>query len=179
MLPYVTARDSLTPKQKRLVNVMYETFFNNVRIECGIDTSMLSSLSYDERAMELPWLILSRIAYLLQDKLGKRKALFFWGPPSSGKSLMCSILSSVVPDDLVGQFNMCGMRSSFWLQSLLHKALYIGEEIVLEEVSAQTLKLLCEGSRSNYTDVKFADAIKIEPRPTIVTSNVPPYVHGS
>ena len=42
---------------------------------------------------------------------------------------------------------------TFWSQGLIHKCLYVGEEIILEEVSAQTLKLLCEGSRSNVIPI--------------------------
>ena len=179
LLTYVPIQ--LTAKQKRLCNVFWKIFATNVAVENHTIRlpTMLHAMSVTERQAATAWYIMSRVAFLMQDKMGKRKSLFLYGPPSSGKSLLTSMLSSVVPEDLVGTFTMAGMRSTFWLQGLIHKCLYVGEEIILEEVSAQTLKLLCEGSRSNFTDVKFADQIKLEPRPTIVTANAPPYVNVS
>ena len=68
---------------------------------------------------------------------------------------------------------MQAARSSFWFQSLLCKALYIGEEICLDEQSAQAIKLLMEGNPSLTTDVKHGEHLPVPPRPVIITSNDP------
>ena len=108
-------------------------------------------------------------------RLGKKRGLLMDGPPSSGKSFLVAMLTSLYPVEQVGQFIMQASISSFWLQPLIGKAIYVGEEIKLTANSAQTVKLLLEGSANLTTDVKFAEGADIPYRPTIMTANGPCY----
>lgn len=168
-------RVSLSPEAKRIANTCWRMLSENVRVSNEDVIARMHALRGNDRT----WFVIAYITSILFDKCGKRRGLLFWGVPSSGKSFLASVISACVPDQLVGRFTMQACRSTFWFQSLLCKAFYIGEEIQLDDLTSQSLKLLLEGSRSLNTDVKFAEHVAIEYRPTIVTSNEPCYVHIS
>lgn len=156
--------DVLNSAQKRVVNVVCTIFAHNVvctnaRVTCDSSIAL--------------WYYIYLISSVLFCRSGKRNSVCFYGAPSCGKSLLASIIASVVPGNLVGKFTMQAARSSFWFQSLLCKALYIGEEVCLDEQSAQSIKLLMEGNPSLTTDVKHGEHLPVPPRPVIITSNDP------
>lgn len=171
---FPVSRSTVCPETKRVANCIWRILCRNVEV-CNED------IPYEcqgcPHSAQRCWFLIAYMARILFDKCGKRRSLMFYGTPSSGKSLLASVISACVPDNLIGRLTMQGARSTFWFQSLLCKSLYIAEEISLCDQTAQAFKLLLEGSRSLTTDVKFADHVAIEYRPVIVTSNDPCYVN--
>jgi hypothetical protein len=66
---------------------------------------------------------------------------------------------------------MQNSTSAFWLQDLIGMAVYVAEELKLNDTTAQTMKGLLEGNCYLKSAVKHADGILIPYRPMIVTSN--------
>jgi hypothetical protein len=161
---YAIETDALTDEIMCVVNAVYRLIRDNVRVE----------YSRDARIGDV-WFRIALMFQCLCGNLGKKRGLLFDGPPSSGKSFVVAMLTSLYPIEQVGQFIMQASISSFWLQPLIGKAIYVGEEIKLTPNSAQTVKLLLEGSANLTTDVKFAEGADIPYRPTIMTSNGPCY----
>lgn len=143
-----------------MVQTLIDLFKQNVTL----------AYDYDVRRQDY-WFVMSRVYYCLCGKLGKKRGLLLEGPPSSGKSFLTTVLCSVYSVHQIGVFVGQSARSSFWLQNLIGKAIYVGEEIKLDPLTAQTVKLLLEGSEHMQTDVKFADGVELPYRPTIITSN--------
>lgn len=187
LFSFLCPRSECSPEVMRIANVVYSTFASNVRCDnVGFYPENFEGVArmefrggesfskwYQRRRT---FYAISRVAHCLFGSTGKRRGLLFWGPASSGKSLLTSIISACCPDELVGKFTMQGSKSTFWFQTLLCKAFYVGEEIQLDNNSAQALKLLLEGSRSLVTDVKFSDSVALDYRPTVVTSNEPCFI---
>ena len=161
---YIIDTNNLKDETMIVVNAIYRLIRDNVSIE----------YSRDERIHDV-WFRLHTIFECLCGHLGKKRGLLMDGPPSSGKSFLVAMLTALYPVEQVGQFIMQASISSFWLQPLIGKAIYVGEEIKLTANSAQTVKLLLEGSANLTTDVKFAEGADIPYRPTIMTSNGPCY----
>jgi hypothetical protein len=116
---------------------------------------------------------LSAIRRVLYDKAGKKRSILMYGEASCGKSLLTSIMCSVYDQWQVGNFVMQASKSQFWLQGLINKSIYVGEEIQPDHDQAQILKLLMEGSPMTTTDVKFCEPVILVYRPVIVTGNRP------
>lgn len=157
-------RTDLSPQSVRVCNTIVNIFKTNVHIgDLRTDVDRANAANY--------WWRIAKILHVLHDCAGKQRGLLFEGPPSSGKSLMMEIITSVYPASQIGQFNMQGSTSTFWLQPLIDKAFYVGEEIKLQTNTAQTIKLLLEGSPSLITDIKHTEGVPVPYKPTIITSN--------
>lgn len=90
----------------------------------------------------------------LQGKSGKRNYLFFYGPPTTGKTV---IMNSLVEC----QLNFCRLtgltpNSSYHFSGLLHSNACFMDECKLTENQFEQWKLLASGM-SMSTDVKYKD----------------------
>lgn len=166
-------KSDLDPEEIKICNTVVRLLDTNVQV---------TNQDFYPRNLELHgqkwtkvWWTIANIHKILIGRGGKKRGLIFYGKPSSGKSMLAALITACIPPEQVGRFNMQGSKSNFWFQGLLNKEFYLGEEIVLENQSAQTLKLLLENSDTLVTDVKFSEHIHVDPQPVIITSNDPPY----
>ena len=155
-------RGELSPQANRICNVV-----------CGILNNFCRLTNYTRHSQYRWQYYVTLIDGVMNRKFGKRNSLCFHGPPSAGKTLLRSVIESVVPVHLVGRFGVQGARSQFWFQSLVSKVLYCGEEISLDPMCAESVKMLMEGNPSLTTDIKHGESVAVPPRPVIITSNDP------
>ena len=88
--------------------------------------------------------------------------------------MFADILMAYYKTGTVGHFSAPEVQGSnnFWLMKLVGKDIYRGDEVILEKFTAlQKFKQLTENCSHLETDVKYREAVPIEPRPTIVTCN--------
>ena len=88
---------------------------------------------------------------------GKRKTVYFVGGANAGKSTLQDIICCPYEYYERGSFDVQGSTSTFWFQRLIDKAVYIGEEIMAEQKSVQTLKKIMEGNMTLDTDAAYRD----------------------
>lgn len=168
-------KDSADGKTKRAFNAIYNLLAKNTRVQNEGFWEPLRGYTSTNMERDRALYLISEMMAVLTDKRGKRRGLAFWGVASSGKTFLANAISSCIPEELIGMFNMQGARSTFWFQPLVGKDMYQGDEIKLETHTAQTFKLLCEGNPTLTTDIKHAEHVKVPYRPVIVTSNEPCY----
>ena len=101
---YLINTDNLDSDTMLVVNAIYRLTRDNVSIEFEHDAR-----NGDE------WFRLRTIFECLCGRLGKKRGLLMDGPPSSGKSFLVAMLTSLYPVEQVGQFIMQASISSFWL----------------------------------------------------------------
>ncbi len=109
----------------------------------------------------------------LYGKLGKRRTVYFVGSANSGKSSMLNMLSSVYRSHEVGRVGAQDIQSNFWLQDLIDKELYVGDEILVSQVNVDTVKLLCEGSKNLCTEIKYGNKQLLPAKPVMIANNIP------
>ncbi|CAG4951060.1 unnamed protein product [Parnassius apollo] len=105
-----------------------------------------------------------------EGKTGKKNNLFFFGPPSTGKTMLATSL-------VESQFNYCRLtgltpNSSFNFSGLLHTNACFMDECKLTENQFEQWKLLASGLPMS-TDVKYKDRCDIEKCILYTCSNYP------
>ena len=104
---------------------------------------------------------------ILEKTSGKVNALFLWGPPSSGKSMLTDLVRKVMVLDA----EYTPGRNSYNFSSCTSATLIVFEDMSsLPTTSMPTLKCLFEG-RPTQVAVKHKSHQKIERTPIIITSN--------
>nr|XP_047142279.1 uncharacterized protein LOC105846941 isoform X2 [Hydra vulgaris] len=104
----------------------------------------------------------------------KKRGLILCGPSDSGKTFLANLLYSSFKRHEIGYFNCpTGPNpSAFLLQALSNCLAYRCDEMVFEHLGViQLMKQLLEGSSTLTTDVKYKDAMPIDPHPTLITMN--------
>ncbi|XP_047142739.1 uncharacterized protein LOC124817009 isoform X1 [Hydra vulgaris] len=104
----------------------------------------------------------------------KKRGLILCGPSESGKTFLANLLYSNFKPHEIGYFNCpTGPNpSAFLLQALSNCLAYRCDEMVFEHLGViQLMKQLLEGSNTLTTDVKYNDAMLIDPHPTLITMN--------
>ncbi|XP_047142743.1 uncharacterized protein LOC124817011 [Hydra vulgaris] len=104
----------------------------------------------------------------------KKRGLILCGPSDSGKTFLANLLYSNFKPHEIGYFNCpTGPNpSAFLLQALSNCLAYRCDEMVFEHLGViQLMKQLLEGSNTLTTDVKYKDAMPIDPHPTLITMN--------
>jgi len=160
---YVPYRDTLqraesiilTPEIDKMVGYLYHMIEQNV---CDITD---------------PWQFIVDMVAVLSDQAGKKRTLLFEGEPSSGKTLLQNVICSVYEPFEIGLINSQSGRSTFWFSDLIDKSIYVGEELILDQINAQAVKMLFEGNSQLKTDIKFGDHQAVPYRPVIITANLP------
>jgi len=122
-------------------------------------------------AQKDPWQFIANIDAVMSDRAGKRRTLLFEGDASSGKSLLASVITAMYEPHEIGLISTQNSNSTFWLQDVIGKSVYMAEELMLDEKNVQAVKMLFEGNPLLKSDVKFADHQMIPYRPVIVTTN--------
>ena len=104
----------------------------------------------------------------------KKRGLILCGPSDTGKSFFANLLYGMYQSHEIGYFNCpTGPQpSSFMLQQLTNCLAYRCDEMIFENLGVlQTMKQLLEGSSTLYTDVKYNEPIKVDPRSVLITMN--------
>ena len=104
----------------------------------------------------------------------KKKGLILIGASDSGKTFFADCLLSGFHASEVGYFQcpMSNNVSNFMYANLINKLVYRCDEFFLEQLGVlQSFKQLTEGSRTLQTEIKYKDAINVDPRPVVVTMN--------
>lgn len=155
--------------------------FERAKKKFEIDNNILFNDEYLDTAMALLRDILKRNGIREDEfakwtfnhfhmRTGKKNNLFFYGPPSTGKTM---IMNSLVEC----QFNFCRLtglapNSSFNFSSLLHTNACIMDECKLTENQFEQWKLLASGMAMS-TDVKYKDRCDIQRCVLYTCSNYP------
>ena len=104
----------------------------------------------------------------------KRKGLILIGASDSGKTFFGDCLLSCFRACEIGYFQ-CPMSTNvsvFMYANLINKLVYRCDEFFLEQLGVlQSFKQLTEGSTTLQTEIKYKDAINVDPRPVLVTMN--------
>nr|XP_047142737.1 uncharacterized protein LOC124817008 isoform X2 [Hydra vulgaris] len=154
--------DVLTPRivvsnnKSRLGALMF--FLSNIALENQISVNRLKQL-------------LCNFIFNLNHK---KRGLILCGPSDSGKTFLANLLYSNFKPHEIGYFNCpTGPNpSAFLLQALSNCLAYRCDEMVFEHIGViQLMKQLLEGSNTLTTDVKYKDAMPIDPHPTLITMN--------
>lgn len=111
------------------------------------------------------------IQALLNGHGGKRGGLFLQGPPGCGKSLVTKLILGGFEDDEIGIVARCSEDNRFWAQDLIGKEIYVGEEFIVNDINADHLKLLLEGSRLAMCEKRNIGLRRIPRKPFVITSN--------
>ena len=110
----------------------------------------------------------------LLNKEQKRKGLILIGASDSGKTFFGDCLLSCFRPCEIGYFQ-CPMSTNvsvFMYANLINKLVYRCDEFFLEQLGVlQSFKQLTEGSTTLQTEIKYKDAINVDPRPVLVTMN--------
>lgn len=104
----------------------------------------------------------------------KKKGLILYGTTDAGKSFFANLLTGCIKPEYIGHFNcpLSNNVSSFFLQACINTYIYRCDEFCFkQEGVVQCMKQLLEGSNCLNSDVKYRDATKIEPKPTVMTMN--------
>ncbi len=105
-------------------------------------------------------------------ELGKRRTVYLLGEANSGKSSLLNMLSAIYETHEIGKITAQDIQSNFWLQDLVDKELYVGDEILVSQVNVDTVKLLCEGNRNLCTEIKYGNKQLLPARPVMIANNV-------
>lgn len=115
--------------------------------------------------------LIPTIKSVLNGTCGKKGAILLQGPPSTGKSIIVKIFCAKWDRRNIGVITRSCDNNTFWMQDLIHKDVYVGEELCLSDVGADAFKLVLEGHFLASTDVKNKDKVGLPRRPIILTSN--------
>lgn len=116
-------------------------------------------------------LLIDSISQVLRGASGKRGAVHLQGPPSTGKSIIVRLFCAPWQRHEIGVIVRSADNNTFWMQDLVGKKCYVGEEICLSDTGADAFKLVLEGHFLACTDVKNKNKVGLQKRPTILTSN--------
>lgn len=108
---------------------------------------------------------------ILTGRGGKKGAIVMVGPPSIGKSILTRLFCARVQADECGVFLAAPDTDKFWLQDLLRKRIYVGEECVLFNRQTDQFKMLLEGHRLFKVEAKNRNLELLPRRPIIITAN--------
>ncbi len=145
----------------------------------GLDHVKVDSKEYDSAMNNFTRIILHNkidmklVFQCLFGELGKRRTLYLYGAANSGKSSVLNMLSSVYRAHEIGRIGAQDIQSNFWLQDLIDKELYVGDEILVSQVNVDTVKLLCEGSKNLCTEIKYGNKQLLPARPVMIANNIP------
>ncbi len=145
----------------------------------GLDHVKVDPREYDQAMCNFTRIILhnsidmKRVFQCLYGELGKRRTLYLFGAANSGKSSLLNMLSSVYKAHEIGRIGAQDIQSNFWLQDLIDKELYVGDEILVSQVNVDTVKLLCEGSKNLCTEIKYGNKQLLPSRPVMIANNIP------
>lgn len=123
---------------------------------------------------QIPKLMWRRVIAIMSrtsDVAGKQRCVYMTGPASSGKSSVMLLLSSVYESFEQGRFGPQNINSQFWLQDLLGKEIYLGDEALATPLNIQTYLLLLEGNKDLATEVKYQGNELLKAKPVIVACN--------
>ena len=104
----------------------------------------------------------------------KKKGLILIGASDSGKTFFADCLLAAFHPSEIGYFQcpMSNNVSNFMYANLINKLVYRCDEFFLEQLGVlQSFKQLTEGSKTLQTEIKYKDAINVDPRPVVVTMN--------
>lgn len=101
----------------------------------------------------------------------KINCVYMCGSSNAGKTLLMTILSSVYEDYEIGRLQPRGFESTFWMEQLIDKELYLCDEIFAVPVTIDSLKMLFEGNSNLMTDIKYQGARHIPKKPVICACN--------
>lgn len=93
------------------------------------------------------------------------------GPPSIGKSLLIRLVTARLPPSEIGVFQTAPDNDKFWLQDLIGKKMYIGEECCLFNRQTDQFKLLLEGHRLCKIERKNKGLDCIKRMPIFISAN--------
>lgn len=141
-----------------------------------------SSLDYHEKPDKTK-LLLQVIGYLLSDYVVAKKAFFFIGEPSSGKSKFLEFLQKLLGDEDVSQIPFSQLSSRFSQGLLRGKRLNVCTELPSDKFpSIEAFKALTAGDRV-YGELKGKDGFDFYPRARIICAGnsvpVPRHVDGT
>ncbi len=145
----------------------------------GLDHVKVDAKEYDKAMHDFTRIILHnridmrKVFQCLYGELGKRRTLYLFGAANSGKSSLLNMLSSVYRSHEIGRIGAQDIQSNFWLQDLIDKELYVGDEILVSQVNVDTVKLLCEGSKNLCTEIKYGNKQLLPARPVMIANNIP------
>lgn len=108
---------------------------------------------------------------------GKERTVYLQGVANSGKTSLLLLLTSVYEQFEKGKFGPQAIASQFWLQDLYDKEVYVGDEVLVNQVNVQTMLLLMEGNSDLSTELKHKDVRYLEAKPVIIANNVPIWQH--
>lgn len=113
------------------------------------------------------------LAILTKKKQNESKinTIYMVGPPNAGKTSLMLLLSCLYERYEIGKFGPQGNASSFWLDDLYGKELYLGDEISANPVNMPALLLLLEGNVNASTEIKYGGKPSLEPKPVILACN--------
>lgn len=108
---------------------------------------------------------------------GKERTIYLQGVANAGKTSLLLLLTSVYEQFEKGKFGPQAIASQFWLQDLYDKEVYVGDEVLVNQVNVQTMLLLMEGNSDLSTELKHKDVRYLEAKPVIIANNVPIWQH--
>lgn len=93
------------------------------------------------------------------------------GPPSIGKSILTRLFTAKIHPERIGVFNSAPDNDKFWLQDLVDKEIYVGEECTLFNRQTDQFKMLLEGHRLCKVEQKNQGLVILPRKPIIITAN--------
>lgn len=101
----------------------------------------------------------------------KVRTVYMQGPASTGKSSVMQLLTSVYDIREIGRFGPQGSTSQFWLEDLVGKEVYVGDEAPANPLNIQQYLLLLEGNSALKTEIKYGGKPTLRPKPVVIASN--------
>lgn len=126
--------------------------------------------------------LLQGIGYLVSNVGSFRRAVFFMGPPASGKSTILHLLARVMtPVSVVSAYNFRQLTKSFTMVSVATSKLNIVEELdCVSKVQLEAFKLLVAGGRLSgerkyQSDVEVKASVKL----AVASNSLPLFEAGN
>ncbi len=132
----------------------------------------VKTLAQYRKIIETNKINMKKVFQCMLGEMGKVKTIYFVGEANAGKTSMLKMLSSVYENYEVGKLSAQDIQSNFWLQDLVGKELYCGDEILVSQANIDTIKLLCEGNENLCTEIKFAGKQILPAKPVLIANNV-------
>lgn len=117
------------------------------------------------------WLMICVVMSRLGNAHSKVRTIYLQGPASCGKSAIMRLLTSVYDSREIGRFGPQGSTSQFWLEDLVGKEVYCGDEAPGNPLNIQQYLLLLEGNAALKTEIKYGGKPSLRPKPVIVACN--------
>ena len=121
--------------------------------------------------------VMDTIFNILSNKYIKTKCIFFYGSSNSGKTFLMRVLSAGDNFGVIMPIKKYG--SSFVLQDLPGKDIYIMDELTINDDNVVLLLQLFEGNCFLKTDIKNLDIQHVRGKPVLCSSNVCPFLYVS